>query len=358
MSLKIVTVVGARPQFIKAAAVSRVLRRTCTEVLVHTGQHYDDNMSKVFFDELDVPPPDCHLGIGSGGHGAQTGAMLAALEEVLVREKPDRVLVYGDTNSTLAGALAAAKLHLPVAHVEAGLRSFNRRMPEEINRVLTDHLSDLLFCPGETAVAHLAAEGIVAGVHAVGDVMHEALRHAVALAERKTTVLERLGLAPNGYALATLHRAENVDDPARLAQLLAALREVARRQPVVFPVHPRTRRRLAAGGAAATAGLRLLEPQGYLDMVRLEAGAAVVLTDSGGMQKEAYWLRVPCVTLRDETEWVETVREGWNVLAGADGERIARAARNPARPAETPDAYRGAGSVDRLVRILSAPPRG
>ncbi|HPT17638.1 MAG TPA: UDP-N-acetylglucosamine 2-epimerase, partial [Kiritimatiellia bacterium] len=220
--MKIVTVVGARPQFIKAAAVSRVLRRTCAEVLVHTGQHYDDNMSKVFFDELDVPPPDCHLGIGSGSHGAQTGAMLAALEEVLVREKPDRVLVYGDTNSTLAGALAAAKLQIPVAHVEAGLRSFNRRMPEEINRVLTDHLSDLLFCPSETAVAHLAAEGIVAGVHAVGDVMHEALRHAVALAERKTTVLERLGLAPNGYALATLHRAENVDDPARLARLLAA----------------------------------------------------------------------------------------------------------------------------------------
>ena len=201
-----------------------------------------------------------------------------------------------------------------------------------------------------------AAEG--QRVHAVGDVMHEALRHAVALAERKTNVLERLGLAPNGYALATLHRAENVDDPARLVRLLAALREVARRQPVVFPVHPRTRRRLAAGGAEATAGLRLLEPQGYLDMVRLEAGAAVVLTDSGGMQKEAYWLRVPCVTLRDETEWVETVREGWNVLAGADGERIARAARHPARPAETPDAYRGAGSVDRLVRILSAPPHG
>jgi len=354
VSLKIVTVVGARPQFIKAAAVSRVLRRTCAEVLVHTGQHYDDNMSKVFFDELDVPPPDCHLGIGSGSHGAQTGAMLAALEEVLVREKPDRVLVYGDTNSTLAGALAAAKLQIPVAHVEAGLRSFNRRMPEEINRVLTDHLSDLLFCPSETAVAHLAAEGIVAGVHAVGDVMHEALRHAVALAERKTTVLERLGLAPNGYALATLHRAENVDDPARLARLLAALREVARRQPVVFPVHPRTRRRLADGGAEATAGLRLLEPQGYLDMVRLEAGATVVLTDSGGVQKEAFWLQVPCITLREETEWGETVLAGWNHVAGTDPVRIAQLVSTLSRPSSWTDVYRGAGSVARLVRILEA----
>ncbi len=348
MSLKIVTVVGARPQFIKAAAVSRVLRRTCAEVLVHTGQHYDDNMSKVFFDELDVPPPDCHLGIGSGGHGAQTGAMLAALEEVLVREKPDRVLVYGDTNSTLAGALAAAKLHLPVAHVEAGLRSFNRRMPEEINRVLTDHLSDLLFCPGETAVAHLAAEGIVAGVHAVGDVMHEALRHAVALAERKTTVLERLGLAPNGYALATLHRAENVDDPARLAQLLAALREVARRQPVVFPVHPRTRKLIEGSGLRIGANIRSIDPVGYLDMIELERECDFVVTDSGGVQKEAYFFKKSCITLRDATEWVETVSARANVLVGADGERIREAILRPPSPSEWPALF-GDGNAGELI---------
>ena len=362
--MKIVTIVGARPQFVKAAMVSRAIARhnaavnrpgpSIDEIIVHTGQHYDDNMSRIFFDQMQIPRPKFNLAVGSGRHGETTGKMLADIEGVLCDELPDWVLVYGDTNSTLAGALAAAKLHVPVAHVEAGLRSFNRRMPEEINRVLTDHLSDLLFCPGATAVAQLAAEGIVAGVHAVGDVMHEALRHAVALAERKTNVLERLGLAPNGYALATLHRAENVDDPARLVRLLAALREVARRQPVVFPVHPRTRRRLAEGGAEATAGLRLLEPQGYLDMVRLEAGAAVVLTDSGGVQKEAFWLQVPCITLREETEWVETVQAGWNHVAGTDPVRIAQLAATVSRPSSWTDVYQGAGSVARLVRILEA----
>lgn len=348
--MKIVTIVGARPQFVKAAAVSRFLRRHGAEVLVHTGQHYDDNMSRVFFEELDIPPPACDLGIGSGGHGAQTGAMLAAIENVLLKEKPDRVLVYGDTNSTLAGALAAAKLHVPVAHVEAGLRSFNRRMPEEINRVLTDHVSDLLFCPGATAVANLAAEGIRAGVHPVGDVMHPALMHAAAVARDKSDVLARLGLSAGGYALATVHRAENVDDPERLQRIISALRDVSRQRPVVFPVHPRTRRQLPelhAGG-----GLIPIDPVGYLDMVRLEAGAAVILTDSGGVQKEAYWLRVPCVTLREETEWVETVREGWNVLVGADPDRIVRAARTVRRPPEGPDAYQGAGSVERLVDVL------
>ncbi|MGD9780907.1 MAG: non-hydrolyzing UDP-N-acetylglucosamine 2-epimerase [Kiritimatiellia bacterium] len=348
---KIATIVGARPQFIKAAAVSRALRKSFHEVLVHTGQHYDGNMSQVFFDELDIPRPDYDLGIGSGGHGAQTGAMLAAIEEILLKEKPDRVLVYGDTNSTLAGALAAVKLHIPVAHVEAGLRSFNRRMPEEINRVLTDHVADLLFCPSETAVAHLAAEGICKGVHRVGDVMFEALMHAASAAKRTSDALARWSLVPGAYALATIHRAENTDDPDRLARVVEALGEVSRRLPVVFPVHPRTRGKLRS--LPVPGDLRLVEPQGYLDMVRLESEAAVVLTDSGGVQKEAYWLRVPCVTLREETEWVETVQQGWNVLAGCDRERIVRSAQNAVRPKDGPDAYQGAGSVERLVEILA-----
>ena len=349
--MKLLTIVGARPQFIKAVAVSRELRKRFREILVHTGQHYDDNMSQVFFDELEIPRPDVHLAIGSGGHGAQTGAMLAAIEEVLLQEKPDRVLVYGDTNSTLAGALAAAKLHIPVAHVEAGLRSFNRRMPEEINRILTDHIADRLFCPSQTAVDHLAAEGVRNGVHLVGDVMHEALMHAVALARERSDVLNRLSVVPGEYALATIHRAENTDDPMRLARLMTALQEVARDMPVLFPVHPRTRGRLPA--LADSAPLRLLEPLGYLDMVRLEADAAVILTDSGGIQKEAYWLRVPCVTLREETEWVETVEQGWNVVAGADPALIASAAKRPKPPESSVDAYRGAGSVQRVVDILS-----
>lgn len=350
--MKIVTIVGARPQFIKAAAVSRELRRHHREVLVHTGQHYDDNMSQVFFDELGIPAPDYQLGIGSGGHGAQTGAMLSAIEAVLLREKPDRVLVYGDTNSTLAGALAAAKLRIPVAHVEAGLRSFNRGMPEELNRVLTDHLADLLFCPSETAVANLAAEGIAAGVHWVGDVMREALASAWKRAERESKVLDRLGLVAGGYALATVHRAENADDLVRLTAIVEALQEISLRMPVIFPVHPRTRRRLPESPAGA-GNLRLLEPQGYLDAMQLTAAAAVVLTDSGGLQKEAYWLRVPCVTLREETEWVETVQQGWNVLAGADREKIVRCASSVVRPEERNDVYRGAGSVDRLVQVLN-----
>ena len=351
--MRIVTVVGARPQFVKAAAVSRDLRKSCDEVLVHTGQHYDGNMSQVFFDELEIPPPDYNLGVGSGGHGAQTGAMLAAIEEVLLKETPDLVLVYGDTNSTLAGALAASKQHIPVAHVEAGLRSFNRSMPEEINRVLTDHMADVLFCPSETAVANLAAEGVAAGVHLVGDVMYEALMHAVAVAKQKSDIMETLHLDAGGYALATIHRAENTDHPVQLAKLFGALREVAKHKTVVFPVHPRTRGKLSS--MADNAGLHLLEPLGYLDMVRLETEASVILTDSGGIQKEAYWLHVPCVTFREETEWVETVRQGWNTLAGNDRNLILQGALEPRRPENVPDAFRGEGSVGRLVHALSKP---
>ncbi len=326
--MKVATIVGARPQFIKAAPVSRALRQQHTEVLIHTGQHYDDAMSAVFFRELEIPAPDVNLGIGSGPHGQQTGAMLAGIEEVLLAEQPDWALVYGDTNSTLAGALAAAKLHIPLAHVEAGLRSFNRRMPEEINRVLTDHVSTLLFCPTQTAVNNLAAEGIAQGVHLVGDVMHEALLWAAERARTRSTILVRLGLQEKVYLLATVHRAENTDDPARLRAILDAF--AALDEPIVFPVHPRTQARIEALGLKSKfRNLKSIAPVGYLDMVQLEQSARMILTDSGGIQKEAYWLGVPCVTLRDETEWVETVEAGWNVLVGAEMEQIVMAVKNP-----------------------------
>ncbi len=353
--MKIVSVVGARPQFIKAAAVSRTLRQAHTEVLIHTGQHYDYGMSQIFFEELDIPEPAINLGIGSGSHGAQTGAMLAALEAVLLREQPEHVLVYGDTNSTLAGALAAAKLHMPVAHVEAGLRSFNRAMPEELNRVLTDHLSDLLFCPGQAAVENLAHEGITHGVHIVGDVMADALHFAAERARSRSTIVPDLGLAEGGYLLTTVHRAENTDDEQRLRSILAAL--VALDEPVIFPVHPRTRKKIAGLESdlqqrLTSSTLQMIEPVGYLDMVMLEQSARMILTDSGGIQKEAYWLAVPCVTLRDETEWVETVQAGWNVLAGAATHRILDAVRSCTRPATHPPLYGSGQAVQQLVTLL------
>lgn len=311
---RILTIVGARPQFIKAAPVSRALAAAgLTEILVHTGQHFDAAMSDVFFEELDIPKPAHHLDVHSLGHGAMTGRMLEKVEATMLAEKPDLVLIYGDTNSTLAGALAAAKLHIPVAHVEAGLRSFNRRMPEEVNRVVADHLSALLFCPTTTAVTNLAAEGITDGVHAVGDVMYDTTLAAIERARTRSTILERLGLQPGGYAVATIHRAENTDDPDRFARVLAWLAEQAHERPVAMPVHPRTRKLMEARGLAP-AGVTLLEPLGYLDMTRLAHSAAAIFTDSGGLQKEAYFHRVPCVTLRDETEWVETVEAGWNRL--------------------------------------------
>lgn len=310
----IFTVLGARPQFIKAAPVSRAIADAgLKELIAHTGQHFDALMSDVFFEELDIPKPAYNLEINSLGHGAMTGRMLEKLETAMLAEKPDMVLIYGDTNSTVAGALAAAKLNIPVAHIEAGLRSFNRRMPEEINRVMADHVSTLLFCPTQTAVRNLASEGITRGVHAVGDVMYDTTLAAVKRAEGRSTIIENHGLEPGGYAVATIHRAENTDDPERFARVIAWLEEAARSTPVVMPVHPRTRKLLAATGRVP-AGLTLIDPIGYLDMARLLSQAAAVFTDSGGLQKEAYFHRVPCVTLRDETEWVETVEAGWNRL--------------------------------------------
>jgi UDP-N-acetylglucosamine 2-epimerase len=353
--MKVVSIVGARPQFIKASPLSRELRLRHHEILVHTGQHYDRDMSDVFFEELGMPVPDYHLGIGSGPHGAQTGAMLAAIETVLQKESPDAVIVYGDTNSTLAGALAAAKLHLPVAHVEAGLRSFNRRMPEEINRVVTDHLSAWLLAPSEVSRQQLAQEGIVQGVHVVGDIMVDALHlHGPRAAER-SEALARHQLRAGTYYLATVHRAENTDEGGNLRQIFDALGALDR--PVILPLHPRTEKRMAELGVAIGANVQVLAPQGYLDMLALQRGAACVLTDSGGIQKEAYYLRVPCVTLRTETEWVETVATGWNTLVGTDPERIlAAVARRPAPGTPHPDLYGDGMTAGRIVEILSAEP--
>jgi UDP-GlcNAc3NAcA epimerase len=319
LPMKVLSIVGARPQFIKAAPLSRLLRSAngTTEVLVHTGQHYDENMSEVFFRDLDIPEPEYHLGIGSANQGAQTGRMLEAVEGVLLKEQPEWVLVYGDTNSTLAGALAAVKLHIPVAHVEAGLRSFNQHMPEEINRVLTDHCASLLFTPTEAAVKNLRSESICREwIHLVGDVMYDVALHYAQKAEQVSSVLQRLGVKPKAYLLATVHRAENTDDPIRLEAIFRALREVSEDLPVVLPLHPRTRGALNRLGLGTNwGGVKVVDPVSYLEMVALEKDARIVATDSGGVQKEAFFYGVPCVTLRTETEWVELVELGWNRLA-------------------------------------------
>ena len=312
---KIISVLGARPQFIKAATISRALAEqpALSEVIVHTGQHFDPKMSGDFFRELDLPEPAHNLGIQGGGHGAMTGGMMEALEPIFQAERPDAVLIYGDTNSTLAGSLTASKLHIPVAHVEAGLRSFNRRMPEEINRVLSDHVSTVLYCPTSTAVENLAREGITAGVENVGDVMYDATLYAAARARKASCILERLHLADRAFAVATVHRAENTDDAAMLARVIDYLRGHADGQAIVFPLHPRTRAAVERSGLSLD-GLMVVPPCSYFDMHRLLQGATTVYTDSGGLQKEAYFHRVPCVTLRSETEWVETVENGWNRL--------------------------------------------
>lgn len=353
MSL-IFTIVGARPQFIKAAPVSKAIRDAGhKEILVHTGQHYDYGMSQVFFEELEIPAPDFNLGIGSGAHGEQTGRMLADIERLILNAKPDWVLVYGDTNSTLAGALAAAKLNFPIAHVEAGLRSFNRRMPEEINRVMADHLSTLLFCPTEQAIRNLEREGITKGVLHVGDVMFDSAVYFGARAKEKSGILDRLKLAPGGYFLATVHRAENTDSSERLAQILVALNDLVDMVPVVFPMHPRTAKMIDKHGIRASISrLTVIDPVPFLDMVRLEQEARLILTDSGGVQKEAYFHKVPCLTLRDETEWVETVNAGWNQVVGASHDRILAAVRCASPGREIPD-YGTGDAATEIARHLS-----
>ncbi|MBI2331858.1 MAG: UDP-N-acetylglucosamine 2-epimerase (non-hydrolyzing), partial [Chloroflexi bacterium] len=337
-------------QFVKAAAVSRILRETHNEVLLHTGQHYDERMSEVFFRELGIPEPDYNLEVGSAGHSVQTGEMLIRMGPIFEKEEPDWVLVYGDTNSTLAGALVASKLHIPVAHVEAGLRSFNREMPEEINRVLTDHISQLLFCPAQNAAENLKLEGVTSGVHVVGDVMYDAvLRHSDA-AEKKSSILNFLGLASKRYLLATVHRASNVDDTDTLLNILKTFAMLG--ETVVFPVHPRTRKAIQSVGFSLAENIKLVEPVGYLDMLWLEKNARMILTDSGGVQKEAYWFGTPCITLREETEWVETVETGWNVVVGVGRERILNAVRSFAVPSGRPNLFGDGDASQKIVRLL------
>ena len=351
--MKVLSIVGARPQFVKAAVVSRALSMIdgIGEVLLHTGQHYDKAMSQVFFSQLGIQEPDYNLAIGSGNHGSQTGRMLSAIEDVLLLERPDLILVYGDTNSTLAGALAASKLHIRVAHVEAGLRSFNRKMPEEINRVLTDHLSDLLFAPTDAAATNLEAEGIHGEkVLLTGDVMYDAALHFASTPSDGTKILEHHSLADKEYVLATVHRAENTDDPLRLRAIFDGLVEVAEKLPVVLPLHPRTRKMLSTVDTD-TSDLLIIDPVGYLDMVVLERNARLIATDSGGVQKEAYFYRVPCVTLRDETEWVELVEHGWNlILPPTDGHQVAAAIlRRLNQYGEDVDLYGGGRATERIA---------
>lgn len=341
--LKIANIIGARPQFVKYFPVGRAIcanndhgAEPLQDILVHTGQHYDYKMSKIFFDQLGIKTPDYHLGVGSGTHGQQTGEAIKKIEEVLLKEKPDMVVVYGDTNSTLAGALAAVKLHIPIAHIEAGLRSYNRKMPEENNRVLTDHISSLLFCPTKTAVGNLQREGIrniinrgrlvdaqaintipsnsSVSVLNVGDVMYDVVLLTFPSAERESMVIAQLGLKEKGYHVLTLHRAENTDDPERFSEIVRFVNEVSAGKTVVFPMHPRTKKMYSSVDTKFRTSVKIVEPLGYFDGLVLLKNSSLLMTDSGGMQKEAFWLKVPCITLRDETEWVETVKSGWNVL--------------------------------------------
>jgi UDP-GlcNAc3NAcA epimerase len=351
-SVRIVTIVGNRPQFVKAAAVSRLLRENAEELLVHTGQHYDDELSQVFFEELGIPAPDRQLGAGSGSNTEQTARILAALEPVLAELRPNLALVYGDTNSTLAGALAAAQAGIPVGHVEAGMRSFDRTMPEELNRVLTDHASELLLCSTQTAVDNLAREGVGGEAHLVGDVMADVSLAFRGIAAERSTLVTDLGLEPGAYLAVTAHRAGNVDRPDRLEALVALLEALP--GPVVFPVHPRTRARLEAAGLLDRLdGLTLVPPLGYLDFLELARHARAILTDSGGVQKEAYLLGVPCVTLRDTTEWVETVDAGWNVLVDLERD-AALAARERTPPPQRPELYGGGHAAERVRDVVSA----
>ncbi len=338
LRLKIVTIIGARPQFIKAAPMQAALQKQAglAHVLVHTGQHYDYAMSKVFFDELALPVPNYHLEVGSGSHGAQTARIMERLEPILQKEKPDWVLLYGDTNSTLAGALTASKLHVPVVHVESGLRSFNKAMPEEINRIVTDHVSTVLFCPTDVAVKNLEHEGFSLEmpktptadtplVFNSGDVMYDAALLSIAIAEQKSTILSTLGLTPKSYYLATIHRAENTDDRQPLANLLEAFAQMDAL--VIFPAHPRTVERFKRFELTPSQNVRVISPVGYFDMLMLEKAARAILTDSGGVQKEAFFFQVPCVTLRRETEWVETVATGWNRIVNNEPSVILNAVR-------------------------------
>ena len=349
--MKIISVVGARPEFIQATPVSRALRKDHHEILVHTGQHYDYLMSQTFFDELGIPTPDYNLEVGSGSHAGQTAEILVRFEEVVMKEKPDVVIVRGDTNSTLAGALVASKLHIPTVHIEAGERSFDRRMPEEINRLVADQLSSAYFCVSQTAVRQLAREGITKDVFWVGDVMLDANLANRPIARQKSTVLTRLELAPESYGLVTVHRAGNTDDPARLANIVRALSQVG--ETVVFPMHPRTRGALQKLDVQFGENVRVIEPVSYYDMMVLEENARMIATDSGGVQREAYFMQKPCLTLRDETEWTETVKVGWNKLVGVDMECILNEWKTFSPPAEQPPIFGDGKAGEKIAGILT-----
>lgn len=347
--MKIVTVIGARPQFIKASMVSKeiVKHDNIQEVIIHTGQHFDENMSRIFFKEMGIPEPDYNLGINTLSHGAMTGRMLESIENVLLDEKPDWVLVYGDANSTLAGALAASKLHISIAHVEAGLRSFNRNMPEEINRVLADHVSNLLFAPTETAVNNLKNEGITKGkIKLVGDVMYDAALHFGDLAEKKSTILEDLEIGAKKYILATVHRQENTNEAEKLKNIFLGLKDSPCQ--VILPLHPRTKKKIEDYNLSLNSKLRLIEPVGYLDMVMLEKHAWKIVTDSGGIQKEAYFNGIPCITMRDETEWVELVQYGVNTLVGSSSKKISDSIKS-FMPLKFNQAFYGVGNTAKII---------
>lgn len=348
--MKIISIVGARPEFIQATPVSRALRKNHHEILVHTGQHYDYKMSQTFFDELGIPAPDYNLEVGSGSHAGQTAEILVRFEEIVQREKPDIVIIRGDTNSTLADALVASKLHIPVVHIEAGERSYDRRMPEEINRLVADQLSSVYFCVSQTAVKQLAREGITENVFWVGDVMLDANLANRPLARRKSTILSDLQLAPGSFGLVTVHRAANTDDPARLANIVMALNQVG--ETVVFPVHPRTRGALEKLDVRFAENVRVIEPVGYYDMMALEENARIIATDSGGVQREAYFMQKPCLTLRDETEWTETVHVGWNKLVGVDVDVIALEWKTFAPPAEQPPIFGDGTAGEKIAQQL------
>lgn len=349
--MKIITVIGARPQFIKAAAVSNKLRENHEEILIHTGQHYDSNMSDIFFEELEIPKPNYNLKIGSGNHGYQTGNMLISLEEIYLKEKPDMVLVYGDTNSTLAGALVASKLLIPVSHVEAGLRSFNKNMPEEQNRILTDHISKYLFVPSETAVNNLKAEGIVEGVYNTGDVMFDAINLFKNKAENKSSILNLLNIDKKNYILSTIHRAENTNDINRLSNIIESLNSSD--ENIILPLHPRTKKFIKDYDLHLSERIKIINPIGYLDMIKLMNNSKKIVTDSGGIQKEAYFLKVPCITMRDETEWVETVNNGWNTLVGCDKEKIKNSILNFNPTTEPINVFGNGNAADIISEIIS-----
>jgi UDP-GlcNAc3NAcA epimerase len=352
MSQKIVSIIGARPQFIKAGPLSKELRKYYNEVLVHTGQHYDYGMSDIFFEELGLPEPDYNLGVGGGTHGKMTGEMLVAIEEVLLKEKPDMVLIYGDTNSTLAGSLAAVKLHIPVAHVEAGLRSYNRKMPEEINRILSDQISKWLFVPSKVAQDNLKKEGIHDGIYIVGDIMYDAVLTNSKKASENSKIREQLKIEKNGYYLSTIHRAENTDIKERLAIMLEIFSSVPKK--VVLPLHPRTKNKIKDYGYVFPDNVIVVEPLGYLDMLELMQHSVAILTDSGGIQKEAYYLNVPCITLRDESEWVETAEVGWNFIVGADKNKFNQAFQelDNVRTKSHPFLYGDGRTAEKIVEIL------